>query len=57
MHLYDKHNRDPNNGAGKHEPTEHHGPARVPVRAVGHGLPLVEAEAEDKLGRKEKHTC
>lgn len=55
MHFYHKHNRDPDNGAGEHQPSEHHGPGRVAVRAVGHGLPLVEAEAEDELGRKEEH--
>ena len=57
MHFYHKHNRDPDNGAGKHEPSEHHGPVRVAIRAIGHGLPLVEAEAKDKLRSKEKRTC
>lgn len=57
MHFYHKHDRDPDNGAGKHEPSKHHGPVRVAVRAIGHGLPLVEAEAKDKLGRKKTRTC
>lgn len=57
MHFYHKHNWDPDNRTGEHQPPEYHGPVRVAVRAVGHGLPLVKAEAEDKLERKEKHTC
>ena len=56
MHFDHKHNWDPDNGAGEHQPSKHHGPGRVAVRAIGHGLPLVKAEAEDKLGRKEEHT-
>lgn len=57
MHFYHKHDWDPDNGAGKHQPSEHHGPVRVAIRAIGHGFPLVKTEAKDKLKKKEKGKC
>lgn len=57
MHFDHEHNWDPDNRTGEHQPPEHHGPVGVAVGAIGHGLPLVKAEAKDKLGRKEKHAC
>lgn len=54
MHFYHKHNRNPDNRTGEHEPSKHHGPVWVTVRAIGHGFPLVKAEAEDELGGRNK---
>lgn len=53
MHLYDKHDGDPDDGADDHEPAQNHGPGGVSVVLVGHHLPLVEAQYQDALGRGE----
>lgn len=60
MHFYHKHNWDPDNRAGQHQPPEHHGPARIVVSSISHRFPLVKTEAKNKLEtRKEskKSVC
>lgn len=57
MHFYHKHNWDPNNRAGQHQPSKHHGPARVVVSSVSHWFPLVETEAKNKLETRKENKC
>lgn len=51
MHLNDKHDGDPDDGAGDHEPAHNHGPGGVGVVLVRHHLPLVQTQSQDALHR------
>lgn len=52
VHLYDKHDGDPDDGANDHEPAQNHGPGGVGVVLICHHLPLVQAEDQDALCRQ-----
>lgn len=52
MHLDDKHDGDPDHGADDHEPAKHHGPGGVGVVLIGHHLPLVQTQPQNKLPDK-----
>lgn len=52
VHLDDEHDGDPDNRADDHEPAEHHGPGGVGVVLIGHHLPLVQTQTQDKLQHK-----
>lgn len=54
MHLYDKHDGDPDDGAYDHEPTQNHGPGGVSVVLICHHFPLVQAQYQDALCREER---
>lgn len=56
VHLYDKHDRDPDDGAYDHEPAQNHGPGGVSVVLICHHLPLVQAEYQDALYRQQTLT-
>lgn len=53
MHLYDKHDGDPDDGADDHEPAHDHGPGGVSVVLVCHHFPLVQAQYQDALNEEE----
>lgn len=53
MHLYDKHDGDPDDGAYDHEPAQNHGPGGVSVVLIRHHFPLVQAEYQDALRTQE----
>lgn len=52
MHFDDKHDWNPDDGTSQHQPSEDHRPRWVVIATVSHRLPLVKAEAQDKLWGK-----